>query len=373
MKIQPFMLERYFAKYEFNTKYLLSSSDCDGFSMGDILSLASDTERNYFNNLQLGYTESQGLPALRDEISKLYTTIAPEQFLVLTPEEGIFIALNCILSKADHVICISPCYQSLHQIVQSIGCEITHWLPDESEGWYFNPKDIEKQIRPNTKLIIINFPHNPTGYLPSEVDFQRVIDIARDNQLYLFSDEMYRYLEHEPNLRLPSASDLYEKAISLSGLSKTFGLAGLRLGWLATKDNDLLDEMLSFKDYTTICSSAPSEVLGLIGLRHKEYLVSTNLKKIKQNLLLLDFFIKKNSSLFSWAKPNAGTIGFAKLNSTYSSLEFCERVVKEAGIMLVPSEMFDYGSNHIRLGFGRANLPLAIDCFQEYLQSHKFV
>ncbi len=142
MKIPPFKLERYFAKYEFNTKYLLSNSDCDGFNMQEILDLATSEEIELWKNLQLGYTESQGFPMLRDEITKLYSKITSKQVMVLTPEEGIFIALNCILSKEDHVICISPSYQSLHQIVESIGCDITYWRPNEEKGWCFDPSDL---------------------------------------------------------------------------------------------------------------------------------------------------------------------------------------------------------------------------------------
>jgi aspartate/methionine/tyrosine aminotransferase len=368
MKITPFKLERYFAKYEFTAKYLLSSSDCDGFTVNEILSLASEEEQLLWNNLSLGYTESQGLPSLRNEIVKLYTTISPQQLMVVTPEEGIFVALNCLLNKDDHVICIAPCYQSLHQIVESIGCEITYWLPNEEEGWYFDPSDIEKAIRSNTRLIIVNFPHNPTGYLPSVIDYQRIVDIARANSLYLFSDEMYRFLEHQSECRLPSASDLYHNAISLSGLSKTFGLAGLRLGWISTQNSKLLEDMMAFKDYTTICNSAPSEMLGLIGLRNKKYLIDRNLHQIKNNLNLLDDFMVRHNQILSWVKPKAATIGFARLNIAESSFDFCEEVVNKSGVMIVPSEMFDYGSKHIRLGFGRANFPTALAKFEEHLE-----
>ncbi len=336
--------------------------------MNDILSMANIEELKLWQNLQLGYTESQGLPELRKEITTLYSNISSDEVMVLTPEEGIFVALNCILNKDDHVICIAPSYQSLHQIVRSIGCDITFWLPDEEKGWYFDPKDIEKTIRSNTKLIIVNFPHNPTGYLPSLLDFQRIIDIASAHNLILFSDEMYRYLEHDSRLRLPSACDLYLNAISLSGLSKTFGLAGLRIGWLTTKNQELLQEMLSFKDYTTICSSAPSEVLGLIGLRHKELLIEANLKKITSNLNLLDGFISAHSHILSWNKPKAGTIGFARLNIDMPSHDFCEKIVKDTGIMVVPSEIFDYGDKHIRLGFGRENLPEVLERFSQAIK-----
>ncbi len=371
MKIEPFKLERYFAKYEFSARYMLSSSDCDGFAMKDILDLATSDELSLWNDLQLGYTESQGLPMLRKEIAKLYTKTHADDIVVLTPEEGIFTALNCILSSSDHVICIAPSYQSLHQVVSSIGCDITFWNPDEGNGWYFNPDDIEKALKPNTRLIIINFPHNPTGYIPKKEDYLRLVDIARRNNIFLFSDEMYRYLEHDSAMRLPSAADLYENAISLAGMSKTFGLAGLRMGWLCTKSAELLQQIIAFKDYTTICNSAPSEVLALIALRHKAVLVEINLNKVKSNLQLLESFMNAHNEIISWNKPVAGTVGFARININQPAFQFCERVVKETGIMIVPSEMFNYGDRHIRLGFGRRNLPEALGIFNNYLQ--KFV
>lgn len=371
MKISPFKLERYFAKYEFSAKHLVSSSDCDGFSLKEILELATTDEIRLWEELKLGYTESQGLPILREEISKLYSKLVPDDIMVLTPEEGIFIAMNCVLGKGDHVICIAPSYQSLHQVVKSIGCDITFWKPNEEMNWYFNPDDIEKALQPNTRLIIVNFPHNPTGYLPSVEDYLRIVDIAKRNNLFLFSDEMYRYLEHDASLRLPSASDLYENAVSLSGMSKTFGLAGLRIGWLSTKNKELLEEMISFKDYTTICNSAPSEILAFIALRHNDVLVNSNLEKIKKNLQLFDDFINKHKRILSWCKPNAGTIAFARLNVNHSALHFCEEVVSETGIMLVPSEMFDYGDKHIRLGFGRKNLSEGLSIWDEYLNNYK--
>ncbi|MHC1705872.1 MAG: aminotransferase class I/II-fold pyridoxal phosphate-dependent enzyme [Tenuifilaceae bacterium] len=372
MQIKPFKLERYFAKYEFSSKYLLSSSDCDGFSMNDILSFASKEELELWQNLKLGYTESQGLPMLREEISTMYQKITADQVLVLTPEEGIFIGLNCILSKEDHVICIAPSYQSLHQVVESIGCKITYWLPDEQHGWCFNSDELEKMVLPNTKLIIINFPHNPTGYLPPKDDFLQVVEIARKNNLFLFSDEMYRFLEYDSTLTLPSASDLYSNTVSLFGLSKTFGLAGLRLGWLTTQNKDLMEKMLAFKDYTTICSSAPSEILGLIALRHRDIIIDINIRKIISNLKLLDSFVENHSSLISLTRPKAGTIVFPKINIKESSYSFCEKLVTETGIMAVPGEVFDYGDKHIRIGLGRSNFSAVLKKFDDYITRNHF-
>jgi aspartate/methionine/tyrosine aminotransferase len=367
MNIKPFKLERYFAEYEFSVKYLLSSSDCDGLVQAELFKLADNETRKLWDGLTLGYTESLGHPLLRDEISKMYQDIAPGDCLVVVPEEGIFIAMNAILGKGDHVICTFPGYQSLYEIAEGMGCEITKWKPEEKNGWRFDPDFLAREIKPNTKLIIVNFPHNPTGYLPPKEDFRRIVDIARKHGIYLFSDEMYRYLELNADDRLPSACEVYEKAISLFGMSKTFGMAGARIGWVVTRDRELYQKMTVLKDYTTICSSAPSEILSIIALRTKEKIIETHIKRINRNLDLLDNFFSEFKDMFEWVRPKAGTIGFPRLITGADSAGFCQEVVKEANIMILPSTVYDYDNKHFRLGFGRENMPETLERFSEYL------
>ena len=369
MQLTPFKLERYFAQYEFSAKYLLSSSDCDGLLQKDLVTLADNEMKRIWEQLTLGYTESLGNPLLRKEVAQLYSNVRSDEVLIVTPEEGIFIALNSILNKGDHVICTFPGYQSLYELGEGLGCEVTRWKPEEENGWRFNPDFLEQQVKPNTKLIIINFPHNPTGNLPSKEDYQKIIDVAKKNNIYLFSDEMYRFLEHDPIDRLPSACDLYNKAISLFGMSKTFGMAGARIGWLVTKNKDIYAKMATFKDYTTICSSAPSEVLSIIALRAKEKIIGTHVARIKRNLALFDSFFEKYSTMFEWVKPTAGTIGFPKLQGELTALDFCQKVVKEANIMLLPSTVYDYDDKHFRIGFGRENMPEALGALESYLDN----
>ena len=368
MKIAPFQLERFFARYEFSARYLLSSSDCDGLGLAELLQMADEESRQMWERLTLGYTESLGHPLLRAEIASLYRGIRPKDCLVVVPEEGILITMNSILQPGDHVICTFPGYQSLYSIAEGMGCEVTRWVPEEENGWRFNPAFLEQNIRPNTRLLIINFPHNPTGSLPAIQDYRQIIDFARRHGLYLFSDEMYRFLEYNPQDRLPSACEEYEKAISLFGMSKTFGLAGLRLGWLVTRDAELLQRLAEFKDYTTICSSAPSEILAIMGLRARDTLIKRHLMRINRNLGLLDEFFGEFNEDFEWVKPRAGTIGFAHLRKAISAEDFCQKVIQGANIMLLPSRTYDYGDRHFRLGFGRENMPEALEQLVDYLK-----
>ena len=367
MKIQSFKLERYFAKYEFSAKYLLSSSDCESLTQREVLALADEETKSLWNNLKLGYTESQGLPLLREEISKLYQNASIEDILVVAPEEAIFITMNSILNKGDHNICTYPGYQSLYEIARAIGCEVTKWLPDEEIGWRFDPNFLIDNMKPNTKLIVCNFPHNPTGYLPPSKDFTTIINIAKEHEIHLFSDEMYRFLEYDTKDRLPSASDMYDKGISLFGMSKTFGMPGVRLGWVITKDQELYKQMNEWKDYTTICTSAPSEILSLIALRAKEKIISRQLSLLQRNQKTLDEFFKSYSDIFTCVSPKAGSICFPRLHLDQGAHNFCQKVIQETEIMLLPSTVYEYDDQHVRIGFGRQNMVEVLKILEKYL------
>jgi aspartate/methionine/tyrosine aminotransferase len=368
VKPQPFVLERYFAEHEFSARYLLSSSDCDGLPMSEIVALADAESRSLWDTLSLGYTESPGHPLLRAEIARGYTGITAGQVLVGAPEELILVAMSCLLEPGDHVVCTFPAYQSLYELATAMGCDVSFWRPDEEQGWRFDPADLRRAVRPQTKLVVVNFPHNPTGYLTPRDDFAEIVAIVAELGIKLFSDEMYRGLELDSADRLPSACEKYDGAIALTGMSKVYGMAGVRIGWLTTRDADLCARMTAFKDYTTICSSAPSEVLTLIALRARETIVGAHVQRIERNLAALDAFIGRHGRLFSWVRPRAGTVGLLRLPSDVSAAQFAANVLAETGIMIVPSTVFAYGDHHLRVGFGRANLPEVLAVLDDYLE-----
>ena len=221
MNIAPFDLERYFAKYEFTSQYLLSSSDCEPLSMSELLRMADPETGRLWEELKLGYTEYAGHTLLREMIADIYAGIGAEDVLVVVPEEGIFLLMHALLEPGDHVICAFPGYQSLYEVARSIGCTVSTWEPDEARGWLFDVGVLKEKMRPNTKLVVVNFPHNPTGYVPPKADFEAIVDLVREKGAYLLSDEMYRYLEIDEGVTLPGACEMYERAFSLFGLSKT--------------------------------------------------------------------------------------------------------------------------------------------------------
>lgn len=356
MQLNEFRLERYFGKHEFSAKYLLSSSDCDGFAMQDVLDVASSAELKLWEGLTLGYTESPGHPLLREAILQHYQSNDVAEVVVASPGELNYITMQVLLQKGDHVVAVSPAYQSLHEIVKSIGCELNCWKPDP-QSWKFDLNELQVLLRPDTRMIILNFPHNPTGSYLSQTELETIVVWARERGCYVFSDEMYRGLVAEGVELLAPVSDLYEKGISLWGTSKSFGLAGLRTGWLVCQDKDFLQKVVAYKDYLSICNSAPAEILSLIAVNHMDRFLHENQAKIRQNTLLFEEFSQSQPIVARFVRPNAGSTTFVELNIEGTALAFCDDLVKKHGIMVVPGEMFDWPGKYIRIGFGRRNFP----------------
>jgi aspartate/methionine/tyrosine aminotransferase len=369
MNLPPFKLERYFAKYEFSTQYLLSSSDCESMPIADLLALDADPRgaAEKFQQVWLGYTESQGSPALRAEICKLYKKMEPDDILVHTgAEEAIFLFMFAAFQERDHVIVHSPGYQSLAEVARAAGCDVSPWQAREENGWSLDLDELRPLMRTNTRAIVINTPHNPTGYLMHREDYEAVHAFAQENNILLFSDEVYRESEYNSADRLPAGCDFGEHAVSLGVTSKTYGLAGLRVGWIATKNRKIYEKMTSLKDYTTICNSAPSEFLAEVAMRNREKLTSRNLGIIRDNLTVIDDFFVRREDWFSWVRPQAGSMAFPRLLRGHVE-EFCDRLVKQMGVLLIPGSIYDDAGNHFRLGLGRKNLPKAVERFDEFL------
>jgi aspartate/methionine/tyrosine aminotransferase len=199
--------------------------------------------------------------------------------------------------------------------------------------------------------------------------FEQVIGLARERGLIVFSDEVYRELEHDPAKRLPSACDVYERAVSLGSISKSYGLPGLRIGWIATRDGALRDAVAALKDYTTICSSAPSEFLTALALRNRDVLLDRNLAIVRRNLPLLDGFFARHAETFGWVRPTASPIGFPRVRGIGDLDRYCARLAG-IGVLLLPGSVYDE-PDHVRIGFGRANMPDALELFEADLAGNQ--
>lgn len=368
MQISEFKLERYFARYEFCTQYLMCSSDPESWTTREILALEPGSEQRYLD-LRLSYRPSEGQESLRAEVAKVYTSIDADDVLMFSgAEEGIFCFAHALLRPGDHVIVHTPCYQSHLAVAESLGALLSPWPARESLGWSLDPDELQRLIRPNTKALFLNTPHNPTGYLMDAERFSAVCQICDRHGIVLFGDEVFRESELDAQSRLPAACDALPTAVSLGVMSKTYGLPGLRIGWIATHQDPLRRRMAAVKDYTTICNSGPSEFLAEIGLRHRGVLSARTVGLLRENLGLLDAFFARHREQFSWVRPQASPMAFPKL-CVGNVEDFCDRAVREAGVLLLPASVYDDPDNHFRIGFGRKNFPEALRTFEVWLDN----
>jgi aspartate/methionine/tyrosine aminotransferase len=368
MRIAEFELERYFARWEFAVRHVLCASDVEGWPMGELLSLADDETGALWRGLRLGYTEAPGHPLLRREIAGLYETATPDDVLVVSgAEEGIFALVNVLLGPGDHAIVTWPGYQSLYEVARGCGADVTLHELHEDAGWAIDIDALRRQVTPRTRLIVINAPHNPTGMLPDRATFGAVVDIAAEAGAYLLVDEVYRYLEVDEADRLPAGIDAGSHVISLGVMSKSFAMAGLRVGWLATRDSEVVRRVAAFKDYTTICASAPSEILALIGLRAREAVLGRSRSIVLDGLAALDELFLRWPDHLSWVRPRGGSIGFPRLRSDLDIDRFAADLVESEGVLLLPGSRFGHPGNHFRIGFGRMDIDDAIAGLERHL------
>ena len=372
MKIARFETEHFFAKYEFNTPYQLCNSDCETMSIEALLELA-DVSLTAFTQQTLGYTESQGNPELRQSIANTYQYCSPENIIVLaTPVEGIYLTARALLNPGDEVIVLSPAYDALINMFEHVvgNQNVKKWNFHPSDnGWELRIEELSQLLSSKTKMIVVNFPHNPTGYIPSPQMQQNIITIAEQNDVWLFSDEMYFGLVHEGTEKIPSMADLSPKAIVLSGLSKTYGLPGLRTGWLVVPNEQLKEEYVNWKFYTSICSPGPSEFLATAALKVWNELRQRSLTQINSNLKIADEFFHRWPSHFTWLRPLAGSTALVRFHVN-SVNQITERLATEAGVLIQSGQTLGSDDQHMRVGFGRSAFATAIGKFDNWLMDN---
>ena len=374
--IRNFALEVYFSKWEFAAKYHLTASDAQSMTLTELLAYASPADRERFDTLHLGYTETFGSKPLLAQIAETYEAISPTQLLCFAgAEEAIYVAMRVLLTPDDHAIVITPNYQAAETIPLSI-CATTGVALDEDNGWALDIDKIRAALRPNTRLISINFPNNPTGALPSRVTFDALVELCRERGIWMFSDEVYRLIERDPATRLPQAADVYERGISLNVMSKSYGLPGLRIGWLACHDRQFLSDCERYKHYLSICNSAPSELLAEIALKARMPILERNRAIVRDNLALLDAFFDEFPDLFDWRAPDGSCVAFVRYKGADGVERFTQRLVEEVGVLLLPSSIYrsDLGpvpQDRFRIGFGRSNMAEGLSVFRDWLARNR--
>ncbi len=371
MQIAPFLTEHFFAQYEFNTPYQLCNSDCETVTVDQLLQMAG-VSLSEFGRLGLGYTESQGNPQLREAIAGTYATITADDVVMLgTPVEGIYLAARALLEPNDEVIVLTPAYDALINMFEHVvgANRVKKWaFTVSAKSWELDFDQLRCLITPQTKLLVVNFPHNPTGYLPTTDQLHELAAIVKQHDLWFFYDEMYYGLVHSGTPAIPSAADVSKRAVVLSGLSKTYGLPGLRTGWLIIQDEALRHNVMNWKFYTSICPPAPSEFLAMVAWKVRDQLRDKNIAQIEHNLTLVEAFFERWPGLFEWKRPLAGSTALVKMNVP-SVTALSAQLAAEAGVLIHPATTLGSDDRHMRIGLGRAAFGEALQKFEAYLKN----
>jgi len=371
--LPDFRLETHFSRWEFNARHHMTASDSQTISMSDLLALADDGDRAAWESATLGYTETYGAPALRAAIAATYEGLSAADILCFAgAEEGLYCAMLALLGPGDHAIVTVPNYQSMETLPVTIAGAVTGVPLRPENNWRLDIADVRAALRPNTRLICINFPNNPTGAIADQATFRALVALCAERGIHLFSDEVYRGLERDPSLRLPQAAECFERGISLNVMSKAYGLPGLRIGWIACRDHALLERMEKMKHYLSICNSRPSEVLATIALKARATILDRNRALVAANLEKLGAFFAEFPDLYEWRAPDGGCVGFARYRGADGVETHCRRLVEESGVLLLPSSLFvsdllPVATDRFRVGFGRKDIEIGLDAWRRHL------
>ena len=357
-------LNRFLAGFAPAAEWLLSTSDVEPCLLADLLALADEPTRSLWDGLALGYAQPGGHQLLREEIASLYSGVEAEEVIVCAgADEALYLLLNAVLGPTDDAIVVRPAYEPLLRVAAATGARVTG-ISLDPDGWTLDVASVRAALRPGTRAIVINFPHNPTGAVPPQEALDALAGLAAEVGAHLLSDEVYRLLEYEPAERLPAAVEYGGGAVSVGVMSKAFGLAGLRIGWLATRDSALLARIAAARQSISSGNSAPSEILALIALRAREQLLERSRALLERNVALVELLVENHSELLTWTRPRAGCVGFPRVLQG-SGDELAARLLAQERVLVVPGSVYGL-EDHFRVGFGRADVAAALERFDRF-------
>ena len=353
MRFKPSLINLYYKKWESQSPVVLSQSNPQPFTREELENIVGSTENLFEPQEALTYSTVQGDEILRSKIAELYDHNNLENIATFAgAQEAIFCATHSLVEPGDKVVAITPIFEPLIKTAQDIGCEIELISLQANDQWQLDLNQLEDAINDGCKLLIINFPHNPTGAMISKDQLLQIINICERNNCWILSDEVFRGLEHHPEDRLPAVSDLYEKSISISVLSKAFALPSLRIGWISCQNKKILDQTLQVKDYLSICNSLFDEKLATKIIPHYDHIWERNRLLLTRNLERLNQHFEKHQNKFKLSQPMAGCTAFPIVNGGQTAAEFSKELIRSEKLMLLPDELFVTELNGFRLGFG---------------------
>ena len=370
MKIKPFAVEEWMNAWEVGAKYNIAETCVDSISMNELFELTGEDKTEFLNRLcarRLSYGDIEGLPEFRKGVCGLYKTLNIENIVPTHGASGanhhVFYSL---ISPGDRVVSIMPTYQQLYSIPESYGADVQILHLSKENNYLPDLEKLRRLVTPETKMICINNPNNPTGALMSEQMLREIVEIARSADAWILCDEVYRHLSQEDGW-CPSIVDLYEKGISVSSMSKVFSLAGLRLGWIATHDMSVVKSCLSHRDYNLVSCGVFDEMLAAAALKYRDKLLERSRKIVRENLQILDDWVSSEPHV-SYVKPEAGTTALVYYDLDISSYEFCEEMYKKTGAFVTPGDCFEVPhSMRIGYAYGKQDLIDGLKAISEYI------
>ncbi len=371
MRAMPtFHLKRFFNQAAAQTaRANLSPSFAEPLRTPELLALEPDAAER-LAALPLGYTTAFGGTELRDAVAARYDRLEPGQIVATCGGDDALSSLfMALLQPGDHVIVQSPVYQPLASVATWCGAEVTLWAGDEELGWEPPLDRLIDLLRATTRMIVVNFPHSPTGYAPDRAYLDRLIAIADDAGCLLVGDEIYRGLPLNGAIEPPSLADLSARAVTLNSVSKTYGLPGLRVGWLATRNEEALDAVRAFRMHLNTYLGAPVEFLAALAVRHSDRILAGNLALAQTNLALLDAFLARHDDRFACVRPRGGVVAYPRWLGDETTGALSDRLLRDHGLLLASSANFAGGERHVRIGFGTAAFPTALTLLEESLQT----
>ncbi len=350
-KFVPFELERWQSTWENRVRFNLSESGVHPLSIQELLGLAGASAMPLLE-VRLGYSQSNGTDLLRERIAALYPGVSPDQVLVTTgSSEANFVTCWRLIEPGDKVAVMQPNYQQTWGLAQNFGAQVRPFQLHEKEGWEPYAEEIRTAIAPGTKLVVVTNPHNPTGHVLSDASRKVILDRVAEVGAWLLADEVYTGAERGGKTT-PSFWGAYDKVVVVNGLSKAYGLPGLRVGWIVAPPA-LTQETWSRHDYTTIGPSGASDHLAAVALepRVRDKLIERTRRILNTNYPVMEAWLKAFGDTFTWHAPQAGAICWARYRQAIPAAEIVEKVRAQHSVLLVPGDHFGMPS-FLRFGFG---------------------
>ncbi|MDM8227452.1 aminotransferase [Parasutterella secunda] len=370
MKIEVFGVEQWMNEWETKCAYNVAETCVESITVKELLQMAGVTPEQMTQDLmskKLTYGWIEGSAKVRELIAGLYQKQSAANVVTTHGCIGANMLIHeTLVEPGDHVISVIPTYQQHYSIPESFGANIETLRLKPENGFLPDLNELRAMVKPDTKLICINNPNNPTGALMDEAMLREICDIARTVDAWLLCDEVYRGLTQSEEYS-HSVADLYEKGISTGSMSKVFSLAGLRFGWIAAP-KELIAEVLYHRDYNTISVGMLDEYFAELALGAKDKILERNRAIIRENLQILDDWVKTTPRV-SYVKPKAGTTAFVHIDTKLTSHEFCERLVKEKGVMFTPGSAL-HTEGFVRIGYANNKevLKKGLELTSEFLK-----